>query len=181
MTADVASHFTTAGREADQNRVFQIERLDHSGEVVRVGVHLVSVPRLVGSAVTASVVGDATITVRRQEKHLALPTVRIERPAVTELHGLSRAPILVVNLRAILRLQCAHASFSPIIECLEFRRKAGRRERCGASRASYFRAVGFLSTDNEISTSQFVCRNIQFVKVAPPRNLWVTCGSQRWD
>ena len=108
MTADVARNFTAARRKADQNRIVQIERLDQRGQVVRVGIHIVSVPRLAGSAMTAAVVGNAAITVRRHEEHLPFPAVGIERPPVTEDNWLSSSPVLVVNLRAVFRRHQAH-------------------------------------------------------------------------
>src|SRR5207249_11273289 len=56
------------------------------------------VPRLAGAAVAATVMGDATVSTRGQEHHLVFPGVRSQRPAVTEDDGLSRSPILVVEV-----------------------------------------------------------------------------------
>jgi hypothetical protein len=41
------------------DRARQIQRLDERGQVIGVGVHVVAVPRLAGSAVAAPVMGDA--------------------------------------------------------------------------------------------------------------------------
>jgi len=38
-----------------------------------------------------------------QEEHLRLPTIGIEWPAVAEDDGLPRAPVLVIDLRAVFR------------------------------------------------------------------------------
>ena len=95
MAADVAGDLAAAGGVADQDGVVQVERLDQLREVVGVGVHVVAVPRLAGAAVAAAVVGDAAVAVGGQEEHLVVPGVGVERPAVAEDDGLSRAPVLV--------------------------------------------------------------------------------------
>src|SRR5262249_2819243 len=53
-------------------------------------------------------VGDAAVAARGQKEHLVFPGVRGERPAVTEDHRLPTAPVLVVDLRAVLRGDRAH-------------------------------------------------------------------------
>ena len=60
----------------------------------------------------AAVVGDAPVAVRRQEEHLRLPGVGGQRPAVAEDDGLSAAPVLVVDLRAVLGLDRVHGTSS---------------------------------------------------------------------
>ena len=51
---------------------------------------------------TAAIVGDHPISVLAQEEHLVFPGVRAQRPAMTEDDGLPRAPVLEVDLRAVL-------------------------------------------------------------------------------
>jgi hypothetical protein len=46
--------------------------------------------------------GDAAIAARGQEEHLVLERVGAERPAMAENNGLTLAPIIVVDLRAVL-------------------------------------------------------------------------------
>src|SRR5262249_48086266 len=77
-----------------------------------VGVHVVAGPGLAGPAVPATVVGDAAVAATAEEQHLVLPGVGAQRPAVTEDDGLSRAPVLVVDLRAVLRLDGVHGALS---------------------------------------------------------------------
>src|SRR6185369_9138883 len=101
MTADVASHFTTAGRVAHVNCILEIERFDERVEIVGVRVHVVSIPRLARATVSTTIMSDAAIAILGQEEHLVLKGVCRQRPAVTEHDRLSRAPIFVVNLRAI--------------------------------------------------------------------------------
>jgi hypothetical protein len=52
---------------------------------------------------TPSVMSDDAETVLRQEKHLAIPSVGVERPAVRERHHRAFAPVLVVDLCAVFR------------------------------------------------------------------------------
>src|SRR5438094_213082 len=67
-------------------------------EVVGVGVQIVAVPGLARAAVAAAVMGDAAVAAGSQKEHLVFPGVRAQRPAMTEDHGLSAAPVLVVQL-----------------------------------------------------------------------------------
>ena len=55
---------------------------------------------------TAAVVGDGAEAVRGDEHHLVVPGVGVERPAVAEDDGLSAAPVLVEDARAVRRVQC---------------------------------------------------------------------------
>src|ERR1035437_9287092 len=74
----------------------------HQGcEVIGVGIHFVAVPGVAGPAVAATVMGNTAITLGRQEEHLRPPTVRTQRPPVTENDGLTRAPVLVADLCAV--------------------------------------------------------------------------------
>src|SRR5262245_49101561 len=77
-------------------------------EVVGIRVHLVAAPRLARPAVPAAIMRDAPIAPGGQEEHLVLPGVRAERPPVAEDDGLPRAPVLVVDLRAVLRRDGRH-------------------------------------------------------------------------
>ncbi len=78
------------------------------GEVVGIGVDIVAVPRLARAAMAAPVMGDAAIAVRGEEEHLVLEGVGAERPAMAEDDRLSRAPILVIDLGAVLGRDRAH-------------------------------------------------------------------------
>ena len=51
------------------------------------------------------------LTVGRQEEHLRLPTVRTQRPSVTECDGLTRAPVLVIDLCAVFGSYRVHVLF----------------------------------------------------------------------
>ena len=67
-------------RVADVDCVFQIKRPYELREVVGVGVHVVAVPGLTRSAVSAAVVRDAAVASGGQKKHLVFPGVCAQRP-----------------------------------------------------------------------------------------------------
>src|SRR5258706_12832979 len=96
----------------DMNRVFEVELFDQNREVVGVRIQVVAVPWLTRAAVAAAVMGNAAKTAGSQKEHLVFEGVRRERPAVTEDHGLSAAPVLVVDLRAVLGRDCTHGLIS---------------------------------------------------------------------
>src|SRR6267142_2309915 len=96
----------------DVNGGLQVEPLDQGRQVIGVGVHVVAVPGLARAAVTAAIVRDAAVAAGGQEEHLVLEGVRAQRPAVAEDDGLSRAPVLVINLRPVLGGDGVHAGFS---------------------------------------------------------------------
>ena len=112
MAADIAGDFAAAGGVADVDRILEVELLDQLREIVGVGVHVVAVPRLARTAVAAAVMGDAAISVRRQEEHLVFEGIRGKRPTVAEDHRLPGAPVLVVNLRAVFGRERTHGAFS---------------------------------------------------------------------
>src|SRR5215472_239044 len=60
----------------------------------------------------AAVMREAAVAAVGEENHLVLPGVRAQRPAVTENHGLSLAPIFVVDLSAIIGCDRCHRMLS---------------------------------------------------------------------
>ena len=64
--------------------IAQIEVFSQGREVVNPMVHVVAGAGLVGPAVAAPVVGDHPIPVMKEERHLGIPVVRCQRPAVAE-------------------------------------------------------------------------------------------------
>src|ERR1035437_8109990 len=78
----------------------------------------------------AAVMGDAAVSAGAQKHHLVFPGVRAQRPAMAEDHGLSAAPVLVIDLRAVFRRDRVH-------RCLRFSHSGGRPDRpLGAIRTS---------------------------------------------
>src|SRR5258707_8508024 len=95
--------------------ILQVEFFSQSREIVGVGVHLVSIPRLGGTAVTSPVVSDDSIALPAEEQHLSVPVVRAERPAVTEHYGLALSPVLVEDMRAVFYRERGHKGSSLVV------------------------------------------------------------------
>ena len=108
MAPDVARYLASAGRMADMHGIPQVEVGDELGEVVRIGVEVVAVPRLARAAVPAPVMRDAAIAAVGQIEHLVLEGVRREGPAVAEDDGLPLAPVVVVERGAIGSVERRH-------------------------------------------------------------------------
>ena len=102
MAADVARDFAASGGVAHQRGVLEIERLDHGRKIVGIAVHVVPGRGLAGPAMATTVVCDHAEAVLREEKHLAVPSVGAQRPAVRERYDRAFAPVLVVDFRAVL-------------------------------------------------------------------------------
>src|SRR5262249_40270302 len=77
---------------------------------------------LAGAAVAAAVVRDHAEAALREEEQLAVPGVGVERPAVREGDDRALAPVLVVELRPVLRGDRAH------LPCPFLSRLCGRRD-----------------------------------------------------
>src|ERR1700682_3178284 len=97
------------------NCVLQVELFSQSREIVGIGVDLVTIPGLRGTAVTAPVVRNDPIALLAEVQHLSVPLVRSERPAVTEHDGLAFSPVLVVNVRAVFCRDRRHKMLSLVL------------------------------------------------------------------
>src|SRR6202021_140909 len=77
-------------------------------------IHFMALSRLAGAPMTASIMGDDAIAVTEEEQHLRLPVIGRQRPAVREHHRLPLAPVLVVDLDAVLGLDRRHGEVSSV-------------------------------------------------------------------
>src|SRR5439155_166634 len=64
-------------------------------------IHVMAATGLRGAAMAAPVVGYDAIAVLEEEQHLRIPIIGRQRPAVTENDGLTRAPVLEIDLCSI--------------------------------------------------------------------------------
>src|ERR1035441_1856095 len=92
------------------HRILQVERLGEFGQVVGIGVHVVAVPGLAGAAIPAAVVRDGAVSMRGEKDHLVFPCVGLQRPAMAENYGLTRAPVLVIDFGTVFGLNRRHSS-----------------------------------------------------------------------
>jgi hypothetical protein len=88
---------------ADMDCILEIERICEGRDVGGIGVHLVALPRLAGTAMAAPVVGNHAIALVQKEHHLRVPIVSAERPAVMENNRLGGGwtPILVEDFGSV--------------------------------------------------------------------------------
>src|SRR4051812_17705738 len=100
---------------ADMDRIAKIEVLDDGCGVSCIVVHVVTVADLAGATVATTVMRNDAIALSEEEKHLVIPVVGAERPAMVEDDRLSilRTPILVEDLGAVFRgdVFIAHGMF----------------------------------------------------------------------
>src|SRR4029077_19755725 len=87
-------------------------RFDQRHQVVGIGIHVVAVPGLGRSAMAAAVMRDAAKPALAEVEHLRIPIIRAQRPAMAEHNRLPRAPVLVIDLRAIFSRDGAHRALS---------------------------------------------------------------------
>src|SRR5690606_15940677 len=105
---------------AHESGVLKIERLDDGRQSVGIAVRVVAGGGWAGPARAAPGVSDDPEALLREEKHLPVPGIRVQRPAVREGDDRALAPVLVIDIRAVPGLDHAHGwvSFSgvPFIE-----------------------------------------------------------------
>ena len=97
VPAHVMHDLAATGGMTDERDTSHIEGVQHAGEVVGVRVHLIAVPRLARSTVTAAIVRDHAATVLGEEQRRGFPPVGVQRPTVTQEHRHAHAPVLVVR------------------------------------------------------------------------------------
>jgi hypothetical protein len=110
VASNIAGDLTAAGGVTDVNRILEAEVLDDSGRVGSVVVHVVPVAHLGGATVAASVMRDDSIPVSQEEKHLGVPVVGGEWPAVVEDDRLRSfgTPVLIEDFDAVFGCYEAH-------------------------------------------------------------------------
>src|SRR5262245_47473503 len=99
MAGHVPRDLAASGGMAIEGNCLNIDFFIDSREMVGIPFHVFSFGRLARPSMATSVMGDDAKTVLRQEKHLAIPRVRTQRPAVRKSNDRALAPVLVINLR----------------------------------------------------------------------------------
>src|SRR5438477_12102098 len=97
MTAEIMHHLAAAGRMADVNRILQVEMIGHGLQIVGIVVHVVSAAGLSRATMSTPISCNDAETFAEEKKHLRVPIIRRERPAVAEHDRLSFAPVLVID------------------------------------------------------------------------------------
>src|SRR5205809_6970380 len=91
-------HLAAAGRMADVNRIFQVEMIGDGLQIVGIMVHVVSAAGLSRATMSAPISRNDAETFADEKKHLRVPIIRRERPAVTEHNRLLAAPVFIIDV-----------------------------------------------------------------------------------
>jgi hypothetical protein len=98
MSANVSRYLPAAGGVPDVNSILQIKGLNQGRQVVGIGIHVITGPGLARAAMAPTIVCDDAEAMLTEKKHLVIPGIGAEWPAVAEDDRLTLAPILVVEI-----------------------------------------------------------------------------------
>jgi hypothetical protein len=104
VTRQIANDFTTPHRITDQRNIAKVELLDHSGQIAGERVEIAASPGILGSSVTAPIIGDAAQPLLGQFVQLIFPYIGVQPPGMAKHHGASAPPIAIKQSGAIARL-----------------------------------------------------------------------------
>src|SRR5205823_15013778 len=97
MTAEIMHHLAAAGRMADVNRILEVEMIGHGLPIVGIVVHVVPAAGLSRATMSTPISCNDAETFAEEKKHLRVPIIRRERPAVTEHNRLPAAPVFIID------------------------------------------------------------------------------------
>src|SRR5207248_5398998 len=98
MTAEITHHLAAARRMADVNRILQVEMIGDGLQIVGVMIHVMSAAGLSRATVSAPISRNDAETFADEKKHLRVPIICRERPAVTEHNRLSATPVFIIDV-----------------------------------------------------------------------------------
>src|SRR5262249_19029396 len=98
MTGEITHHLAATGRMANVNRVLQVEMIGDRLQIVGIMIHIMSVAGLSRATMSAPIGRNDTIAFAEEKKHLRVPIVRRQRPAVTEHNWLTGSPIFIIDV-----------------------------------------------------------------------------------
>src|SRR5450755_1586214 len=101
VTGHITRNFAATHRIADERDVVKIELFDNSGKIPGQRVVIIAPPRILGSAVPASIVGDAAQPSFAEFGELVFPYIRIQCPWMTKNNWWPVTPIPAEQLRAV--------------------------------------------------------------------------------
>src|SRR5438093_6215094 len=82
----------------DVNRILQVEMIGDSLQIVGVVIHVVATAGLRRATMSAPISRNDAETFADEKKHLRVPIIRRERPAVTEHNRLPAAPVFIIDV-----------------------------------------------------------------------------------
>src|SRR5207237_7454761 len=83
---------------ADVNRIFQVEMIGDRFQIVGIVIHVVSAAGLSRATMSTPISCNDAETFAEEKKHLRVPIIRRERPAVTEHNRLPAAPVFIIDV-----------------------------------------------------------------------------------
>src|SRR4051812_38248498 len=95
-------------------RVAEVQMRNQLGNISGVVVDIMTVTNLRRAAMASTIVGDHAIALIKEVKHLRVPIICAQWPAVMENNRLTRAPILIENIDTVFRSDCAHSCVLPL-------------------------------------------------------------------
>src|SRR5205823_12334161 len=98
MTAEIMHHLAATGGMANVNRVLQLEMVGNGLQIIGIMIHVVTVAGLSRATMSAPIGRNDAETFAEEKKHLRVPIILGERPAVTEDDRLPAAPVLIIDV-----------------------------------------------------------------------------------
>src|SRR6516162_2716423 len=98
MTGEIMHHLAATGRMANVNRILQVEMVGDRLQIVGIMIHVMSVAGLSRATMSAPIGRNDAIAFAEEKKHLRVPIVCAQGPAMAEHDGLTGSPILVINV-----------------------------------------------------------------------------------
>src|SRR6266446_9784489 len=83
---------------ADVNRILQIKMIGDGLQIIGIVVHVMSVAGLTRATMSAAISRNDAVAFAEEKKHLRVPIIRRERPAVTEDNRLPAAPVFIIDV-----------------------------------------------------------------------------------
>src|SRR5947208_1412712 len=98
MTGKIMHHLAAAGRMTDVNCILQVEMIGDGLQIIGIVVHVMSIAGLSRATMSAAISCNDAETLAEEEKHLRVPVIGRQRPAMTEDDRLTFAPVFIINL-----------------------------------------------------------------------------------
>src|SRR5437588_12898027 len=98
MTGEIMHHLAAAGRMADVNAILEVEMVGHGLQIVGIVVHVVAVAGLSRATMSTPISCNDAETFAEEKKHLRVPIIRRQRPAMAEHDGLTFSPVLIIDV-----------------------------------------------------------------------------------
>src|SRR5947207_5211365 len=98
MTAEITHYLAAARGMADVNRILEVEMIGHGLQIVGIMVHVVSAAGLSRATMSTPISCNDAETFAEEKKHLRVPIIRRERPAVAEHNRLPAAPVFIIDV-----------------------------------------------------------------------------------